>query len=192
MLASPSPKTPPMHASNVLSTSSWRTTRARLAPSAIRTATSRARCADRASCRLATLAQAISRTKPTAPMRARKIILIGPPLKRWLNVITTASVFLFVSGNCCASCFAMPIISACACASVTPGARREKTVMFRASRRSEFWSGTSGCQMSALAGNFTPSGMTPTIVAGVPLMLTDGRAPPGRRRSAISTIHSRG
>jgi hypothetical protein len=44
-----------------LSVSSWRTTRQRFAPSAVRTANSRCRAAPRANCRLATLAQAISK-----------------------------------------------------------------------------------------------------------------------------------
>ena len=66
--------------SSTLSTSSWRTMRQRVAPSETRTDISRARPAERASSRLATLAQAISRTKPTAPISDRKTSLIGPPL----------------------------------------------------------------------------------------------------------------
>ena len=49
------------------SVSSWRTIRKRLAPSATRTASSRRRASPRASSRLATLAHAISSTRPTAP-----------------------------------------------------------------------------------------------------------------------------
>ena len=49
---------------SMLSVSNWRTRRARLAPSARRTAISLRRSAARASIILATLAQAISRTMP--------------------------------------------------------------------------------------------------------------------------------
>ncbi len=84
--------------SSTLSTSNWRTMRQREAPSEIRTDISRARAADRASRRLATLAHAISSTKPTAPISDRKISLIGPPFTRSLNVITCAAMSLFVSG----------------------------------------------------------------------------------------------
>ena len=54
---------PPMKPSTTLSSSSCRTTRQRVAPSAMRTAISRARCAERESSRLATFAQAMSSTK---------------------------------------------------------------------------------------------------------------------------------
>ena len=67
---------PLITASSTLSTSSCRTIRHRLAPSATRTATSRDRSAARASSRLATLEQAISRTKATAPISAQNIVLI--------------------------------------------------------------------------------------------------------------------
>ena len=72
--------------------------RQRDAPREIRTDISRARPADRASSRFATFAHAISRTKPTAPISARKISLIGPPFTRSLNVITRAVMSLLVSG----------------------------------------------------------------------------------------------
>ena len=81
-----------------LSTSSCRTMRQRDAPSEMRTDISRARLAERASSRLATLAQAISSTKATAPISDRKISLIGPPLTRSLKVITRAVMSLLVSG----------------------------------------------------------------------------------------------
>ena len=62
------PAAPPTHDRTTLSTTSWRMTRARLAPSAIRSAISFCRSTARASSRLATLAQAISRTSATAPV----------------------------------------------------------------------------------------------------------------------------
>ena len=61
------PSAPPASASKTLSVSSWRTRSPGDAPSARRTAISRERDAARASWRLATLAQAISSTRPTAP-----------------------------------------------------------------------------------------------------------------------------
>ena len=72
--------------------------RQRVAPIDTRTAISRERCAERASSRLATLAQAISSTKPTAPISDRKTARIGPPLKRSLKVWTFGWTSLLVSG----------------------------------------------------------------------------------------------
>ena len=66
-----SPKTPPSIESSTLSVSSWRTMRLRPAPMAERMAISRARPVARASSRLATFAQAISSTQPTAPNRTK-------------------------------------------------------------------------------------------------------------------------
>ena len=51
----------------VLSVNSWLASRARLAPRACRTASSPRRASVRASARLATLAHAINKTRPTAP-----------------------------------------------------------------------------------------------------------------------------
>ena len=61
------PPSAPAAESTRLSASSWRTIRHRLAPSAARTASSRARPVPRASRRLATLAHAMSSTHATAP-----------------------------------------------------------------------------------------------------------------------------
>ena len=58
---------PPVIASSTLSVSNWRTRRARPAPSAVRIAISFCRAADLANSKLATFAQAISRTNATAP-----------------------------------------------------------------------------------------------------------------------------
>ena len=69
--ASPSPAAPPASASARLSVRNWRTSRERLAPSAVRTATSFWRAAARASSMWATLAQAIRRTNATAPSSTR-------------------------------------------------------------------------------------------------------------------------
>ena len=61
------PRAPATNASSTLSVSSCRMTCQRLAPIATRTLISPVRRAARASRRLATLEQAISSTKPTAP-----------------------------------------------------------------------------------------------------------------------------
>ncbi len=70
-LASTRPIAPPTTASTRLSVRSWRTSRIWLPPRAVRTAISRSRAVARASSRLATLAQPIRSTKPTAPSRIR-------------------------------------------------------------------------------------------------------------------------
>jgi hypothetical protein len=83
------PRAPPTSASTTLSVSSCRTSRLRPAPSAERTTSSRWRAEPRASCRFATLAQAISSTKPTAASsshsprtvsRSRKLFCSGSTL----------------------------------------------------------------------------------------------------------------
>ena len=71
--ASNSANAPPNTPSNALSVSIWRINRQRPAPSAARTASSFSRPAERASCRLATLAQAMSRTQPTAPSNSNRL-----------------------------------------------------------------------------------------------------------------------
>ena len=69
MTASSNPSAPPAKATTLLSSRSCRAILARVAPSAERTAISRCRAVARASIRLATLAQAISSTSETAPIR---------------------------------------------------------------------------------------------------------------------------
>ena len=69
------PSTPPEMASSRLSVSIWRSSRARLAPSAARTDNSRSRLTIRASRRLATEAQTISRTKLAVPSRINSVAL---------------------------------------------------------------------------------------------------------------------
>ena len=60
-----SPSAPPTNDSIMVSTRSWRTTRQRPAPSAVRTAISRSRALARATSRLATLPQVIASSTPT-------------------------------------------------------------------------------------------------------------------------------
>ncbi len=87
-IASPSPSTPPIDESSTLSTSSCRMIRQRLAPSDTRTAISRDRRVARPSRRLATLAQAISSTKTTAPISERKMSRSWGPAIHSLKVMT--------------------------------------------------------------------------------------------------------
>ena len=173
MIESARPRTPPSNPRSTASTSSWRTMRQRDAPSARRTAISRARCAARESSRLATFAQAISRTKPTAPINVRNMIRMGPPLKRSLMAITSTPMSLFVSGYCAVSRLAMPRNSVCAVVMLTPGLSRPNRFMLRLSRRRSGSAGASACQRSELFGNFTPCGITPMMVEGTSLILTD-------------------
>ena len=88
---SATPSAPPIAASIRLSDSSCANSRPRLAPMAARTASSRWRALPCASIRLATLAQAISSTKPTAPSSSqsadrvscgRKLCFSGSTLAR--------------------------------------------------------------------------------------------------------------
>ena len=76
--ASSSPSAQPADAMTPLSTSSWRTSAVRLAPSAARTAISRCRPMARASSKLATLAHAINRTSETAPIRKYSVARTEP------------------------------------------------------------------------------------------------------------------
>jgi hypothetical protein len=81
---------------------------------------------------LATFAQAMSSTNPTAPIIARNTALIGPPLNRSLKVATAMRVnSLFVSGYCVASRLAMVFISVCACARLYSGFNRPNTLRER-------------------------------------------------------------
>ena len=76
--------------------------RQRLAPIDMRTDISRARPADRDSSRFATLAQAMSSTKPTAPIIDASSGRIGPPIPL-RKIATPGSIPLFVTGYCAAS-----------------------------------------------------------------------------------------
>ena len=68
----------PTKASAMLSVSIWRAKRHGEAPSAVRTANSRARADARANKSPATFEQAISRTKPTAPRRISNGVRTSP------------------------------------------------------------------------------------------------------------------
>ena len=82
------PSTPPTSATTTLSTISWRTTAARVAPIAPRMATSRRREVPRVSSRLATLAHAISSRKATAPSSSHTPRLVESRTKLLRNAST--------------------------------------------------------------------------------------------------------
>ena len=81
--ASRAPKTPPARDSMTLSVRSCRRRRARPAPNEARIAISFCRAAARDSSRLATLAQAMSRTKATAPRRISRAVRTSPTISSW-------------------------------------------------------------------------------------------------------------
>ena len=113
------PSVPPRTARKRLSVRNCRINRARLAPSAMRTAISLCRVAVRAVVRLATLAQAIRRTKPTAPNKIRSGRRVSPTTCSRRPTRPTPQPLS--SGACCTMRCAIVSISACACDRLTPG-----------------------------------------------------------------------
>ena len=123
---STSPMAPPITESATLSVSSWRMIRPRPAPMAARSATSRLRAVARTSSRLATLAQAISRTNATAALRmssvGRALLTNTCCSGSTLKLCSPAAPVETSRENRCADCFSR----ACACSSVTPGLTRRQ------------------------------------------------------------------
>ena len=121
------PQAPPRAASTRLSTSSCRAISARDAPSAVRTVISRWRAVPRASSRLATLAQAISSTKPTAPSSSQRELVV-PRLRKLLRNGSTLTVQpWFDAGYARAIRAAIAARLALACSTVTPSLSRPRT-----------------------------------------------------------------
>ena len=114
------PRPAPRNASNTLSVKNCRVRRKRLAPSASRNAISFSRAAARASSKLATFAQAIRRTKPTAPSRMSNAGLMSPTISS-CNGVTVAPIRVLDLGYCFARRAAIVSISAWACLRPTPG-----------------------------------------------------------------------
>jgi hypothetical protein len=117
------PPAAPISVSTQLSVISWRSSRPRPAPSAVRRAISRRRASDRAMRRLATLAHAISSTKATAAIRVSSAGFSVPNSSTSSGLAWTAR-FSFVFGYSFSSCREMPSSSACAVDSATPGFSR--------------------------------------------------------------------
>ncbi len=118
-----SPAIPPIAESSTLSVSICRMMRPRLAPIAARIAISFCLAALRARSRLATFAQAISSTNPTAPSSARSDGFTSRTSRSW-RIARFASQPLFVSKNCLVSCALMALIRVWACCRSMPGFRR--------------------------------------------------------------------
>ena len=98
--------------------------RQRLAPIAARMASSLWRTAARASSRLATLAQAISSTKPTAPSSTSRARRTSSTIDSFMGTTATLSEGSIHLGLALRKRSPTTFISARACASATPGLRR--------------------------------------------------------------------
>ena len=100
--------------------------RARLAPSAARTAISLVRPTALANSMLARFAQAISSTTPTAASItqsvSRKLLTISSRMR-----VTATFLPVLLSGYLCSRREPMTVICACACSSVTLGLSRATT-----------------------------------------------------------------
>ena len=149
--------------------------RQRVAPTDARIEISRDRPAARASSRLATLAQAMSRTNSAVAMTmsgpgavSRRPTCCSPNLTAvaWTPVLVCG-----YSRDCCA---AIAASSALPSSAPTPSASRPKTSSVRASRGCPVRAGieASGCHSVCRNGNPNPSGMTPITTAGTPATFT--------------------
>ena len=151
--------------SSRLSTSSWRTIWNRVAPSARRTAISDCRVAARASSMCATLAQAISSTKPTATSSTVRPSRVWPTTR---SLSGTTCTLRLVSGYAASRRRVTTSTSAWAEAGLTPGFSRAKTRRLSPSRLSRRASSGSGAHSSAFTAqngaNTKRGGITPTIV----------------------------
>ena len=124
--------TPAIRPSRALSVSNCRMRRRRLAPRERRRHSSLWREAARASCRLATLAQAMTSTIPTATMRNRMASFNPLSRSRGNGEPGQTSAVTGLLNSECGSCrvrswLATAVISACAWPMPTPGARRPKS-----------------------------------------------------------------
>ena len=151
--------------SSRLSVSIWRMMRVRLAPSAVRIATSFSREAARARRRFATFAQAISRTSATAPSSTSKEGRTDLT-RRSCRSDRFASQPVLVSACAFASCALIVLTCVCACCSGTPGLRRPITEKERLSRGSSCGSIGELYQTCVASGKSKPGGMIPTTVPG--------------------------
>ena len=138
--ATKSPATPPTADRTMLSVRSCRISRLRPAPNAVRIPTSRPRIEARARSRLARFTQAISNTKPTAPI-SRPPAMVNP--SRWLipiaeSVSGTSEIvrFSLSFGNCSSNRLAMVLRAASASPISRPGLIRPNTLTISARRSS--------------------------------------------------------
>ena len=159
--------------------------RPREAPSDERTAISRRRDTPRASSRLATFTHAMSSTRPTAPNsnssagRTFPVICPCSGTTRALQPVSNA-------GNLAVRVAAIWVISPCAWASETPGARRPMTTRDRPRGVRARSSKPIGLHASTVGSSSeNPAGITPTMVRDSPLIWTrrptTAASPPKRR-----------
>jgi hypothetical protein len=147
------------------------TRRARLAPSAERTAISRRRPRPRARSSPARFAQAISRTHPAAPISTSSSIRVLPTVSSRMGT-TTAPIFWLLSGYSVANWRAIAFMSSRAWASETPGLRRATTFR-KCELRSPSLAGERwiGIQKSiSRSRNANSRGMIPMILDFSPLI----------------------
>ena len=128
--ATAKPSVPPAKAINMLSVSSWRMRRTREAPIATRTAISRPRELPRARNKLATLAHAISSTKPIAPSRTSRNGRIPAPIMAWYGLKLMTSCCPTTLGYLTRKSRVTMSICDWSCSRVTPGFSRAITLMF--------------------------------------------------------------
>ncbi len=159
------PHVPPARAKSALSASSCATRRPRVAPSAVRTASSRCRDAARASNMWATFAHAMSRTNETAARRTTSGVRMSPTTFSLRGSSTTSRL---VPGNSRSSRDDTAPRSARACSSVTPGRSRANIRRLCDVRLLARAPNASGAHTSARVAqngaNWNVRGMTPTIV----------------------------
>ncbi len=121
--ATRTPSAPPSAARTRLSVASWRTSRSRPAPMAVRTASSCRRASARARRRFARFAHTIRSTHSAAPLSARTIVRDCCDSSS-RKAFTVTSIPSFSFGYCCRDRAATTFISMRADDSVTPGFRR--------------------------------------------------------------------
>jgi hypothetical protein len=149
-IATANPSAPPSTDSSRLSDSTWPIRLRALAPSARRTAISRRRTIARASSRLATFAQPISRTAAAAATSIIKSESAEPTMSSRSGVRRVRH-FEFERGYRCSDCAATRLRSFDASASVTPGFSRPIAFMKCALRIGCFGSNHVGVQASTVS-----------------------------------------
>ena len=165
-----------MLATSRLSVSIWRNSRTRVAPSDARIASSRARRVARANCMFITFTQAMRRTPTPNPSMVSSVPRSGSGVNVLMSGCTRPVLNgLFVSGYASAKRLANVVNSALAWSSETPCLIRPSTeeLIARGSFRARTGnSGKSGSQSSSFVGKLKPEGITPMMVAGLPLIRT--------------------
>ena len=154
IFANPMPIAAPTTESITLSVISWRTSRPRPAPSALRIAISVSRADARTSRRFATLAHAINRTSTTAAKMTYKGFFRSPTVHSCTLTIC-ARRSRYISGNRCSMDCEISRTSLFAASIETPSFTRPTTLIQRAPRESSLSScavNTRGVQSSTVNG----------------------------------------